>query len=601
MKTQKVLRKNIWIRSVVIFTVIALQWLQLEYSVRPPEDWLFSQSELLIIMNLAILWIPNLLMSFLWGNWVVTLSITSIIMTSWSIVGYYVMQYHGSPLCFSVLHNAATALAVIDGYSFDITGQVIVLLVMGLAQGVLIVWLAKITPQKNTAPLRRERSISAVLLVLDTVLLWLLMFSPWALKPQNTITWSWVEAANSYGYASCLVEDMLRSATPYTKPIGYDANIIEIPAEEAARTEEYPDVILILNETFFDLEDYTELALEFNPMEAFYALDNAVYGRAATPTYGGGTNNAEYELLTSNSIYLLTADAPFNYLKLSTESNSVVKYFNELGYETFGMHCAVPTNYSRNKAYPILGFDHTVLGQENFKYLNYYGARPWLDSDNYRDLFNLYEAAGENPRFFYLLTYQNHGGWDQNDAALDTVHTGVNFGQYTGQVNEYLSSMAMSAEAFVELTEYFSQVDRPVIVCMVGDHAPSFTVDIPSDKPMTEEEKRRNMQLTPYVIWANYEVEFPNTYKFASITDLVPLVLEVAGMPLTPYYRTILDVHEIIPLRFSNGLYVDSNGNVGAFSEDDKYFAQLRQYYYMEYNSLMAGKDYLSELFRVAQ
>ena len=55
-----------------------------------------------------------------------------------------------------------------------------------------------------------------------------------------------------------------------------------------------------------------------------------------------------------------------------------------------------------------------------------------------------YEDNQDGPRFMYLLTYQNHGGYEQNDNEYDTVYIQKELGDLTDDVNEYLSSVEKS-------------------------------------------------------------------------------------------------------------------------------------------------------------
>ena len=68
-----------------------------------------------------------------------------------------------------------------------------------------------------------------------------------------------------------------------------------------------------------------------------------------------------------------------------------------------------------------MGFDHVYLGSDSFSETNYNGKRPVLDKDDYNGMISLYEKDTDGPRFYFLLTYQNHGGYEQNDAAMDAV------------------------------------------------------------------------------------------------------------------------------------------------------------------------------------
>ena len=581
----------------VICTVVLLQWLQLEYSPIVQKTWEFAQSEMLILMNLGLVSFVDLALVLLLQKWERALGIVSTACGLWSIAGYYVTVYHGSPLCFTLLRNAGTAMNVAGSYDFAIDGHVLMLLAMSAVQIGLLVLLGRV--KGDPAVSWKRFGFRAGLLALNGLFLYVTLFDATPIKPAKTIGWSWSEAMNTYGYTCCLAEDLGNLIHPYTVPAGYDA--VEIAWEEADGTlpETCPDVILILNETFYDLTRYSDIQPDRDIFGAFYGLDNAVTGYAVTPVTGGGTNNAEYELLTSNSMYLLNADAPFHYVDFAKENSNVVRYFNDLGYTTWGMHCAVATNYARNRVYPQLGFDHVLLGKADFQYLNAYGSRPWLDADNYRDLIEQYESGGAEPRFLYLLTYQNHGGWEQNDASLDSVHAANAPEALSGQVDEYLTSVDLSVQAFLTLTEYFAAGERPVIICMVGDHGPSFIEQLEPRDSFSDEEAAIMAKATPYVIWANFPLDTAAGGD-ASMVDLVPMVLEQAGLPLTPYYAAILELREQYPVRTGDGVTVDRDGAIESYAYGGSEFELLTKYYYMEYNGLMVGEDFMPELFAIS-
>lgn len=159
-----------------------------------------------------------------------------------------------------------------------------------------------------------------------------------------------------------------------------------------------------------------------------------------------------------------------------------------------------------------------------------------------------------------------------------------------------MSSVALSAEAFKGLTEYFSGRERPVILCMVGDHAPSFIRQIPQGRGGSVEEQDLLMKCVPFAIWANYPVSFPEESIETSMTDLLPLLLSYAGMPETPFYQSVLDVHKRFPVRTSNGTVLDAAGTISQYDENDPRYELIRNYYNMEYNLLTDSEDYLDAL-----
>ena len=585
-------------QAVLVACVILAESIQLNYSAVPSLDMLLHQRPVIILVNAAVLAALNLAVALVLQSWRFTLLLTGLAATCWSIANYYVIQFHGSPLFFSEFANFRTAMAVAGNYSFGITKVIIGILLIFLteAAAILVHRLLGRSAHKET-----RWWLRLLLLGADLAFLYAALFGPSAVKPTHTIGgWSWVEGVANYGYVSCIVEDLDGMRNLYKVPDEYEPERIEtVEVDNSNAATEYPDIILILNESFSDLRTYSDIPECGDVLAPLFELNNAVVGYAAAPYVGGSTNDSEFEFLTSNSMYLLNRSSPFNYLNLTHLDNHVVAYLNRLNYTTVGMHCETKSNYSRNSAYPALGFDRVMLGPESFQYYSLYGSRKWLDADNYHDMTDVYEES-ERPSCFFLLTYQNHGGWDQNDAELDQVHVAGDYGELTDEIDEYLTSIKMGADAFVELTEYYARSERPAVICMVGDHAPSFISWLPAKQDFSPEELKFVQRLVPYVIWTNFDTEFPTYTEYASMVDLVPMVLQTAGMPLTQYYQYILDLHEVVPLRLSNGLYRDREGTIGEYgSGDGMYDDMLRQYYYMEYNALKAGSEYREELFEV--
>lgn len=166
------------------------------------------------------------------------------------------------------------------------------------------------------------------------------------------------------------------------------------------------------------------------------------------------------------------------------------------------------------------------------------------------------------------------------------------FGEYTDDINEYLSSVSLSIDAFLELIEYYKTVERDVIIVMLGDHGPAFISDLISDKELTNDQQEIMKRAVPYYVWSNIELKTEVFSKYAPITDIVPLLLKAANMPLTGYYKSIIDLHEKVPIRTSTGYYMDINGCIGKITQDYEYYNIIQNYYFLEYNNLTGSRDY---------
>lgn len=192
-------------------------------------------------------------------------------------------------------------------------------------------------------------------------------------------------------------------------PEGYSAeDLANTPEAKTTTTNDgkKPDIILILNETFYDMRDLVDVKTGESAMPF---IDSLKYkGKTVVAGTGGGTNKSEYELLTSNSLQLMPAITPFNYLDFDN-ANSIVSYLEKLGYTTWGAHCAEALNYERGIVYPKLGFD-SILFREEFEKsgeVGKYGIRPYAtDEFCYDKMLEDYENMGDGPRFQYMLTIQ---------------------------------------------------------------------------------------------------------------------------------------------------------------------------------------------------
>lgn len=570
---------------------------QMQYSVADGFLDFFRLSSVLILLNCLILFWVVLAAKVLLQRWHFALILVGVLTTVWSILNYFILKFHGSPLFFSEFRNFSTAMNVADGYRFSWERRLTWLTLLGLAVigcGVLI----RVLQGKRKFFSWKELAVSAGAWVLLTVLLYLSLFVCKTIKPRKTMLWTWSTGVYQYGYMTAIVEDVDRSTNAFSEPEGYSPEKLQDLKKKPSEPvpEQLPDLIVILNESYYDLGHYTKLTADADYMEGFYGHDNAAYGYAIITSSGGGTNNSEYELLTSKSMHLLSMEAPFNYMDLGADESTAPHYLSRFGYASAAMHCEPASNYSRNRAYPAMGFDSVIMGYENFV-TNRYGNRRVLDSDNYQDMIRQYNSMPEGPRLVYLLTFQNHGGYETNPPEQDLVHVAEDFGEYTDDVNEFLSTISLSSKAFGELTEYFAGSDRPVVILMLGDHAPPMTKKLPIQNEVNEAETEIRLRSVPYVIWANYEVEFPEYTDFVTLTDLMPLVFRTAGIPTSFYQDYLLTLHDQIPARTLNGYYMDRDGNYGKVDESCPYYQQIMLAYYLEYNALKGGSHYRSDLF----
>ncbi len=544
-------------------------------------------------VNIITIFLIQAVLYLFLQRWWLSSVITSVPLTILSIANYYTLLYRNQPISTQDIHNAGTTLSVLGSYKFPISVYIIAIIVFFILNLLVVCFL--FSREKGSRIRLKSILIKNVCIVLFTTLfLNTVYFGEYSIKPRNTFVWSWEDSYHTYGYAASSIEVLQNSINMVDMPKDYSTEKVLAFSEKTPSTEgsRLPDVILILNETFYDLRDLLELETDTEIMPYIDSLENSIKGRAVVAGTGGGTNKSEYELLTSNSIQLMPGITPFNYLEFKN-SNSVVSYLKSLGYQTWAAHCAESLNYSREHVYPELGFEQ-ILFDKDFGDKEKYGQRPYAtDQFCYKKLIEDYEKMSSSPRFMYMLSIQNHGGWELNDDSYDSVHSLTDFGEYTDDVNEFLSCVNLSDMAFKDLTEYFSKSERPVIICMVGDHSPSFATELVDTSSIDTVFKLRS---TPYIMWANFETESIDAQALG-MPSIIPNMLRAADMPISSFYSYMLEMQKETPVITAFNTYCDKDGNRFKYSDISPHTNTINGYFNLVYNNVNMKGDRIQEIF----
>lgn len=553
------------------------------------KNYLFNGFIFTFVNILMVYSFIEVLGMFTYKIWIAAVCVSAL-STVFSIINFYTVLFRNQPASPLDIGNIKTAVDVLGSYKPGFNWTV-VLTILLFALCVYVSLKMKKLERIKTYNIRQYIAKVLLVIFLTFGFYYCVFFAENSLKPKLTLVWSWEESYHEYGYLASSEEMLVKSFNVVRKPDNYDEEALKEYAKESkpalAKDVKKPDIILILNETFYDLSLVTDLKADKEIMPFIKNLDNKIHGYAFVPGVGGGTNRSEYELLSSNSLSLMPGITPFSFLDLN-DAESIVSFLKDKGYETWASHAAPSLNYSRGIAYPKLGFDKIVFN-EGFPYRMQYGKRPYsTDEQMYDKIVEDYKKMGDGPRFMYALTIQNHGGWDMNPPEEDTVRAKKDFGKIDSEIDEYLSCMALSDAAFSKLVNYYKTVDRDVIICMVGDHAPSWIEDV-ADETDDEFEKMK-VCATPFVIWANYDIEDKNL-GYTSLPFIVPTMLKNSGLKLSPFYDFMLKMQKKYPTIFASTYYTDSKNKMFSY-ETEEIPKEIKMYFDMVYNnaSKKAGK-----------
>lgn len=508
----------------------------------------------------------------------------------WGVANGFLMQFRGNPILPWDFTALDTAMAVAGNYHYTPTVMMIVGLVILIALCVVIKKLCiagEIRFTKDSAKFRLSALFLGAVCLVCTC-------SQTFLEACGIEADVWDQAASYQGTGAAASFALNTKFMDVDKPDNYsDAHVEEIMATvEPQKTELHgeeiskPNIIAIMNESWADFEDFGNLKLSESVTDYIKSLDG-IYSHAYASVFGAGTSASEFEFLTGNTMaFLPSGSIPYQqYILHDTESlASILK--NE-GYQCIAMHPGERTSWQRNSAYPKLGFDTFICGEDMHVELSdehgYVG-----DDSSFSEIIYQYEHRDTTkPFFMFNVTIQNHGSYTDENYPAEVWLTDDK-GKYP-QAEQYLTLANKTDQAFKILVDYFKACDTPTIIMMFGDHQPSVETEFLEKAygvamdDMTMEQYMGKFKV-PFVIWANYdlpEAEIPYT----SLNFLSQYLLEYAGINTTPYGEFLCQTGKTIPALTFAG-YFDSEGNAYSHLERNGFDELINSYQVIQYKNL---------------
>lgn len=543
--------------------------------------------------NLGIMYLFELIVLLCTCSIRVAVVLCNVALTVLYCANYFVQAFRGTYLKLNELTAVGTAAEVVGKYQFNFTAD---MAIAWCIMGVLVAWGMNLG-LKELPYIRRLATKLAVRCAAFVVGAGITGFAGHYLVDTELLLehgfeyYSGMNSEYTYLFDGYLVGSMLDiKYSKITEPEGYSVTAVENVLEKyresskaEVETQELPHIILIMNESWSDLRVNGNLEISRENFSFTNSLkENTIKGYTNVSVLGGGTANTEFEVFTGCSMGFLP-DSYYAYQQaVMGPMDSMVSNLKNQGYSTYAMHPEKPTNWRRNLVYDYLGFD-TRLFKEDFA-----GAEEIhsgvSDAETFDKIIELYEARQVDEKMLIFdLTMQNHGYYQESNVDRTVEALNVD----SDEADIYLSLVYETDSAFEELIRYFEAQDEKVIVCMFGDHQPKFEAEAfyediyRQTAGLTEEEKALNLHKTPFVIWANYDIEEAEALDI-STNYLGVLLQQTAGVELTGFASYLAELQESYPIITVNG-YVDAEGNYRNWSGAGNEFLEYRM---LQYNYL---------------
>ncbi len=375
----------------------------------------------------------------------------------------------------------------------------------------------------------------------------------------------------------------------------------------AEQPEQHPTIIYVMDESYWDVSELEEYGVEFDTDVSanLHALQEvAASGRCYSPSFGGGTCDVEFEALTGYSMGYLPAGCKPYQQHVTRPMFALPSYLRAQGYQTAAVHCFYAKYWSRDTAYPNLGFDDFISledmpGAEKVR--RYYWKTGLVtDAVMADEIIREYESlkeASDAPVFLHAVTMQNHTNYnaanypDEERVRVLSAPAGMK-ASTIGALEDFATGIRDADAMLGTLVEYFSQVEEPVILVFWGDHYNPIDsgYDVYTCTGYAEASSRDPaLHQTTLLMWANYTDCKVDLGTIAAY-NISPVMMELFGLEKPLYFSYLIRQFKVAYRSRTGGMTVNLDGTV---TETMTPFQEKwsQNHWLLQYD-LMFGREY---------
>lgn len=522
------------------------------------------------------------------------------------IADHYICVFRGNPILASDIASLGTALDVAGNYSFKLNFQIVLMLQYGL---VFIYLFYCLGPSRLFAG--RKRLIFSVLSTVVLLFFVRSFFMTDYLKKIGLNLNGFKPSVTYHRYGGILTFVYSFHAIRIDKPQDYSPGEIEslcaeYPSDSAKDTDAIPNIIVIIDEAFSDPGVIADLKASEDYLPFWHSIQNDyIHGYTYASVLGGSTANTEFEVLTGNSTVIIPKNCIAFQVYFKDKMPSLVSNCADMGYqELTAIHPFSAKNYNRPNVYSFLGFE-TYLHNKNFP-KDVQRLRQYISDmaviDMIIDRYEKAKTGSDDPFFIYSMTMQNHGSYGRK---FDNLQNTITLPEYPDEkAEQYVNLIKHTDEAFEKLITYFSQVEEPTVILLLGDHQPALPEDFLKDitngqySKWSTEDMMKQFAI-PFLLWSNYDLPVKE-YEKTSMNYLQSILMDSCNLPMTGYQKYLLALSEKIPAITANGYW----GADGIFYDPEDttspYYEDLAQYKRILYNNIIDYKNRPDSFYELA-
>ncbi len=309
-----------------------------------------------------------------------------------------------------------------------------------------------------------------------------------------------------YGFSTSVVGRGMDKPADYSEEtIDAITTLVDSASSETAvTTDNQPNIICVLLESFADPYEVNFLEMSEDPIPTFHALENSFStGYLTVPVVGAGTANTEFEILSGMSMqYFGTGEYPYKTILKETDCESIASDLSSIGYGTHVVHNNTATFYSRNNAFSMMGFD-SFTSKELMNITDYTPLGSWPTDDVLVDeTVKALDSTEGQSDFVYTITVEGHGDYPSEKVIEEpAIRVTGAADEASNNQWEYYVNMIHEVDDFIgDLIAAVDERGEDTIIVFFGDHLPTMGL---TDEDMAS----GDIFKTKYITWNNMGLE----------------------------------------------------------------------------------------------
>ena len=304
----------------------------------------------------------------------------------------------------------------------------------------------------------------------------------------------------AYGFAMSIVGRGMNEPSGYSEK-AVDDIIKDTEKGDSTLGSVKPNIIVVLLESCFDIDEYPALSYNEDPIPYFHELEKKYStGHLTVPVVGAGTCNTEFEILTGMSCkFFGPGEYPQKTVLKKRDCESTADVIKKLGYGTHVVHNNGGNFYSRANAFSQMGFD-TFTSKELLDITDYTPLNTWPTDDILVGATKDALDSTNTPDFCYTITVGTHGDYP-TEKVIENPKIKVKVkGVDQGRQNqwEYYCNMLNNMDRFLkEYTDMLEKRGEPTLLICFGDHLPTMGLQ-------NKDVKQNDIYQTKYITWNNF-------------------------------------------------------------------------------------------------